>query len=100
MSIVLVVLQDPDDNPEAQSEDAARVWAKDVRAYTICVDIPIGSYARFFDYLDGFLGRELTACRRDGHLIFTAYAASWDPVLRIKNWASEWVGTPATAKSP
>lgn len=101
MTVTLVFLQEPERKRVSPSVESAPVWAQETpRAYSISIDLPIGSYARFFDYLDGFICREMPACRREGWIIFTAYAVSWDPVLRMQEWIREWVGAPVGATTP
>lgn len=95
MRITLVVQQEPGDSALPTSSDELRVGAREVKAYNICLELPTGSFARFFDGLDAFICRELPACRRDGRVIFTAYAVSWDPVQRIKDWAGAWLAVPS-----
>lgn len=101
MTIHLVFLQEPESRSVSSSIEGAAVWAQEApRAYTISIELPVGSTARFFDYLDGFISREMTACRRDGKIIYTPYAVSWDPVLRMQEWIREWVGVPMGATTP
>lgn len=100
MQIILVFLQEPERQRVSHSVESAPVWAREVpQAYSLVIEIPIGSFARFFDHLDQFISQEMTACRRDGRIIYTAYQASWDPVLKIKNWALEFVGAPVGVTS-
>lgn len=98
MQVILVFLQEPERKSASPPAESAPVWAQEApRAYTISIELPVGSTARFFDYLDGFIAREMTACRREGKIIYTPYAVSWDPVLRMQEWIREWVGAPMGA---
>jgi len=91
MRIVLVIQQEPSYDAVPQSRDRAAVGAREVKAYNICLELPVGSSTQFIDHLDAFLVHEMPSCRRDGRVIFTAYAVSWDPVQRIKAWAEAWM---------